>query len=186
MWVRFGIVRNSCLIGVRSEAQRGPRRNLYPFLSPPEPLWHHRCFWCVLWLFEADFGICSWETNGYLPSGKISIPRIGLLFDGILSGAANHPQSPLCLTPPLVPPLLRGPFLSLSHPSLSERFTKRADWLTTSLYHSIHLTTAVESELTNGKVYRVYCICVCPWTFSFFFTYLFFNLGKYEELCGTV
>lgn len=131
MWVRSGIDRNSCLIGVRSGAQRGARRDLYPFLSPPEPLWHYCCFWCVLWLFEAGFGICSWETNGYLPPGKISIPGIRLLFDGILSGADNHPQSPLCLTPLLIPLLLRE--LSLSHPSLSKIFTKRTDWLPTSL-----------------------------------------------------
>lgn len=121
---------------VRSGAQSGPGRDLYNFLSPQEPLWHHCCFWCVLWLFEAVFGICSWETNGYLPPGKISIPAIQLLFDGILSGAANHPQSLLWLTPPLVSPLLCEP--SLSHPSLSERFTKSTDWLPTCLYQFLH------------------------------------------------
>lgn len=164
MWVRSGIVRNSCLIGVRSGAQRGPRRNLYPFLSPPELLWHHRRFWCVLWLFEANFGICSWETNGYLPSGKISIPRIRLLFDGILSGAANHPQSPLCLTPPLVPPLLRGPFLSLCLIHLSQRDSQRelTDWLHLYITPSTWLER-LSASLTNGKVYCV--LCVWPWTF---------------------
>lgn len=43
----------------------------------------------MLWLCESYFGICSWETNGYLPPGRISIPRILALFDEILSGAAN-------------------------------------------------------------------------------------------------
>lgn len=65
-----------------------------------------------------------------------SIPEIRLLFDGILSGAANHPKSLLWLTPCLVPSLLCGP--SLSHPFLSERFIKRTDWLPTCLYQFLH------------------------------------------------
>ncbi len=126
---------------VRSGAQSGPGRDLYNFLSPQEPLWHHCCFWCVLWLFEAVFGICSWETNGYLPPGKISIPAIRLLFDGILSGAANHPPIPALTYPSS---RFSSPLWTLSFSSISFREIYKEYWLTAYMSISVSPSTSAE------------------------------------------
>lgn len=144
---------SSFLIGVRSGAQRGPRRDPNPFLSPPQSLLLQRSFWCVLWLCESYFGICSWETIGNLPPGRISIPRILALFDEILSGAANPTDAHvLPLPPPLAscsPPPHPGLPPSLHVPRiLFERFITR----TSSLCSPGQMSTAWQ---TDGRISRV-------------------------------
>lgn len=127
------IVRNSCLIGVRSWAQVGvPVPYSFTFRTALTPLLFLMCALALrgqLWnMFLGDQWLLACRQN--------LNPGIWLLFDGVLSGAANHPQSPLCFTPPLVLPLLHVP-----HPSISEIFTKRIDWLPTSLYQFLHLSS---------------------------------------------
>lgn len=134
---------------MRSGAYRGPRRDPNPFFSPPESLWLQRCFWCVLWLCEPYSGICSWETIGYLPPGRISIPRILALFDEILSGAANPTDAHVHPLPPPLPSCSPPPHPHLHVPRiLFERFITR----TLSLCSPGQMSTAWQTDRRISRV----------------------------------